>query len=312
MSSPKRISVSLTLEQKVDLSNHNFISKNTVFISNIPEELYSKDILYQKKFLGQYGHISQILFDKYQKKEKNIIVQFDTVNQAALCILSIENFKLDNEVFLNAKYFITKFCNYFLNNKQCPNQNCLYLHNIIINDYLYLKIICPKIVDSFQFALDLLNISKNIFFVIKSKLIGDDFYEKQRKFPKLTIKKLKNKEYIKNLNPIVKKVKIKENYSKFSSEDDSTNTSDSRNKSNSSNKKNRRNNSRFDFVKHDNLNVNCNFSVVIPEFVLDFLDKSSNIFFQMENIYQVNNYHDNWYNILFGNNTCKQYLIDSN
>ena len=312
MSSPKRISVSLTLEQKVDLSNHTFISKNTVFISNIPEELYSKDILYQKKFLGQYGHINQILFDKYQKKEKNIIVQFDTVNQAALCILSLENFKLDNGVLLNTKYFITKFCNYFLNNKECPNQNCLYLHNIIINDYLYLKIICPKIVDSFQFALNLLNIDKNIFALIKTKLIGENFYEKQRKFPKLTIKKLKNKELIKNLNPIVKKVKIKENYSKFSSEDDSTNTSDSRNKSNSSNKKNRRNNSRFDFVKNDNLNVNCNFSVVIPEFVLDFLDKSCNIYFQMENIYQVNNYHDNWYNILFGNNTCKQYLIDSN
>ncbi len=84
MSSPKRISVSLTLEQKVDLSNHTFISKNTVFISNIPEELYSKDILYQKKFLGQYGHINQILFDKYQKKEKNIIVQFDTLNKAPL------------------------------------------------------------------------------------------------------------------------------------------------------------------------------------------------------------------------------------
>ena len=83
-----------------------------------------------------------------------------------MCILSIENFKLDNEVFLNAKYFITKFCNYFLNNKQCPNQNCLYLHNIIINDYLYLKIICPKMLDSFQFALDLLNISKNIFLLL--------------------------------------------------------------------------------------------------------------------------------------------------
>ena len=312
MSNPKRISLSLTLEQKVDLSNHNFISKNTVFISNIPEKLYSKDILYQKKFLGQYGHISQILFDKYQKKEKNIIVQFDTVNQAALCILSLENFLLDNGVLLSAKYFITKFCNYFLNNKECPNQNCLYLHNILINDYLYLKIICPKMLDSFQFALNLLNIPKNIFALIKTKLIGENYYEKERKFPKLTIKKLKNQQLIKNLNPIVKKVKLKENYSKFSSEDDSVNTNDSRNKSNSSFKKIRRKNSRFDFVKNENLNVNCNFSVVIPEFVLDFLDKSSNNFFQMDNINQINNYHDNWYNILFGNNTCKQYLIDSN
>ena len=59
------------ISPKIDLSNHNYISKNTVYISNIPEEIYHKDILYQKKFLGQYGHINQIINKKKKKKEKN-------------------------------------------------------------------------------------------------------------------------------------------------------------------------------------------------------------------------------------------------
>ena len=61
---------SISIDQKFVLSKHTYLSKKIVYISNIPNSLFTKDILYQKKFLGQYGHISQILFDKYQKKKK--------------------------------------------------------------------------------------------------------------------------------------------------------------------------------------------------------------------------------------------------
>ena len=63
---------------------------------------------------------------------------------------------------------------------------------------------------------------------------------------------------------------------KLSSEDDSANTNDSsNNKSYSLKRKIRRKKSRFEFVK--NGNENCISSVVIPEIVLDFLDKSTNL-----------------------------------
>ena len=306
------------ISPKIDLSNHNYISKNTVYISNIPEEIYHKDILYQKKFLGQYGHINQIIFDKSFKKEKNIIVQFDTVNQASLCILSLENFKIKNENIIKANYFITKFCYYYLNNINCPNLNCLFIHNNNINDYHYCKINNPKCLNSFQFALDLLNITNHVFNLIKLKLIDENYYEKFKKFPKLKIKKLKNQEFIKNLfendnnnnNKIQKKnkknsqINTKNNNEnlKNCSEDDSTN--DSRNKNNYINKRIRRKISRFNFAKKEN--ENNNFSIVIPDFVLDFLDKSTNeIYFQKTNFSENMNFHDNWSNILFGNNTCK-------
>ena len=217
MSSSKRISSSLTLEQKVDLSNHNFISKNTVFISNIPEELYSKDILYQKKFLGQYGHINQMILLNHHKNERSVIVQFDTVNQAALAILSLQNFKIDNERKLKAIYFTTKYCYYYLNNKECPNPNCLFLHENNVNNYLLLELKNNKYIDSLKFALDVLNLTKQVFEAIYIKLIGDNYYETQKKFPKMTMKKIKNDEFIKSLYPIIRENNInkRKNNSKF-------------------------------------------------------------------------------------------------
>ena len=132
MSNFKYISSFISLEQKVELSNHIYISKNTVFILNIPDELFSKDLLYQKKYLGQYGHINQMVFDKNHKKEKSLIVRFDTVNQAALSILSLENFKVDKGNKIKTMYFITKYCHYFLNDRKKYNENKIIKYILII------------------------------------------------------------------------------------------------------------------------------------------------------------------------------------
>jgi hypothetical protein len=50
---------------------------------------------------------------------------------------------------------------------------------------------------------------------------------------------------------------------------------------------------------------------VIPEFVLDFLDKSTNLLInKYENYSDKNliNFNDSWSNILFNKNICKEYL----
>ena len=61
-----------------------------------------------------------------------------------------------------------------------------------------------KQIDSYKFALDVLNLSKPIFDVIYIKLIGDNFYENQKKFPKITMTKLKNEEFINNILSFIK------------------------------------------------------------------------------------------------------------
>ena len=123
------------------------------------------------------------------KNEKNVIAQFDTVNQAALAILCLQNLKINNDVKLKAIYFTTKYCYYFLNNKECPNPHCLFLHNLQINNYLLLELKNNKYIDSIKFALGVLNISKKVFEAIYFKLIGENYYELQKKFPKMTMKK---------------------------------------------------------------------------------------------------------------------------
>ena len=306
----KRLLPPLSFEQKIELSIHIYITKNSIYLSNLPNELFMKDILYQKKFLGQYGHINQIIIDKKNKKENKVIIKFDTVNQAALAILSLHNFKLNNGYRINIMYYLTKYCNYFLNNRECPNQNCLFLHSLSINDYQYYRISNSNKFDSFQFALDLLNIPKQVFEIIKFKLIEENYYEKNKKFPKLTIKKLKNQEFLQKIYPIaLQEYKSKEKNnksdsnenSKLSSEDDSTIDS-YKNKSYSFR---RRNNSRFNFIKKEKANEK--YSIVVPDFVLDFIDKS--IFYNLyvnnkknDNEMYRTNFHDDWKNILFGNN----------
>ena len=168
--------------------------------------------------------------------------------------------------------------------------------------------------------MDILEISKNVFETIKEKLIEKNYYEKQKKFPKFTIKKLKNHEYYiqnlllnNNVNNQTQNIKNKVNNTnellKLSSEDDSANTNDSSNNKSYSLKRNRRKKSRFEFAK--NQNENCIFSVVIPEIVLDFLDKSTNLLINKYENYQEKNlinFNDSWSNILFDKNICKEYL----
>ena len=49
----KKQSNQITQEEKMILSNKFYLIKNIVFISNIPKEFFTKEILFQKKFLEQ-------------------------------------------------------------------------------------------------------------------------------------------------------------------------------------------------------------------------------------------------------------------
>ena len=281
------------------LSNYNFISKNTISIMNLPSDLCSKDLLYQKKYLGQFGHINHILFEKnYRNNEKNIIVQFDTNNQAALAILFLDDFLIEKKR-LKVNYFISKFCYFFLHNKKCTNENCLYIHDLSINEYLFCRINNLAFFNSFKFAISVVNIPFHIITAIKMKLFKDDYYDEFKKFPKITIKKLKNQNYIKNLFP-EKSKDLKS--SKNSSEDDSINTNNTSKLSFSPMKLKRKSHSRFNFVMNDKkMDEN---SVCVPNYILDFIDNlvTSSIFNTNndENDICIDDFNCSWSLILFG------------
>ena len=282
MSILKKQSNQITPEEKMRLSNKFYLLKNVVFISNIPKEFFTKEILFQKKFLGQYGHINQICFINNNKIENSLIVHFDTVNQAALAIIALNNFEI-NEKKIKISYYNTRYCHFFLNNKECPNPNCFYIHTNKINDYIYKEIKVNEYINSFMFALKILNISYNCFQLIYEKIIGEQYFEKYKKFPKLTVKKLKNEEYkfekilkenIKSKKKVKSKSKSNENslinYQNLSNENYSQNNSLNDIKVSEIRENSRSEKSRFQFVRNKE---NQTDKVNVPDFILNTVDK---------------------------------------
>ena len=311
-------------DKKTELFNKLFILKNTVFISNIPKEIFYKDILYQKKFLGQYGHINQIFLINNNKIENSVVAQFDTVNQAALSILALDNFEVYNNEKIKISYYYTKFCHYFLNNKECKNPNCLFIHSNKKNEYLYKEININEYFNSFLFALNILNVSVESFQLVSAKIIGEKFFERQKKFPKMTVKKLKNEENLRNLNKSnnfqsQKSNEInKMNCKKVKSRSHENSLKKLENISNQNLKirsfsnietskinlnKSRTKHSRFLFAK---INENNEDKVNVPDFVINTIDQFLKLYIIGKNHNQVNliksvntvNFNANWQDLL--------------
>ena len=322
MSFTKKKIIPISIEKQIELSEKEYLSKNTILLQNIPIDIYSKEILYQKKFLGQYGHINKIFLfqNKEEKEENDAIIQFDTINQAALTIISLHNFNIGNNQKLKISYLITKYCPAFLQNKVCLNYNCFCIHNLKISDYLLKEIYCKEVINYYEFALSILKVTDSTFKLIFENLIGDDFYERQKKFPKITIKKLKsevfnkisneeckneknenlksnnflkkqciksNKNSVKKLKTLRKSIKITNNL-RFSKS-----------------VYNKVEQSRFQFV---NKEENVNDKVFVPDFVIELINKLliSNMVLKYnineiscERYFHFNNYHLNWFDFFF-------------
>ena len=323
MSVYKKQNYLISQEEKNLLLNKFYILKNTVFISNIPKEIFKKEILYQKKFLGQYGHINQIFLINNNKKENSVIAQFDTVNQAALSIIALNNFEINQNNKLKISYYNIRYCHYFLNNKECQNPNCLFIHTSKINEYIYKEINIHEYFSSFQFALNIINVPLESFKIISEKIIGEKYFEKYHKFPKMTVKKLKNEENINNLNRHninhqnkkmnQKKKNIKKNKSKSyeNSLKNLENLSNNKKKLRSMSNKienlkinlinNRTEHSRFLFVKK---NTNKEDKVNVPDFVINTIDKYLKLYiiddkYNYDLIKTINpNFNANWKDLL--------------
>ena len=250
----------MTQEELNEYSSYSYLCKNTIFITKISSNLLNKDLLFQKRYLGQYGHINSINFVRNQKNNgKNIVVKFDTVNQAALCILSLQNFEVDENIKLEVRYFTTKYCYFYLLGKECQNNNCLFLHEKKINDNIYINIKPGEIIDSQKLALNNLKINKRTFENVYNNIVIPNFYKIHKKFPKLTIKKLKG--YIlENKNNFKNKDNNKNNNNNkkkfFNNDNNSNNSNYSINNSNSNNSINNSNDNYNDNNNNEISNIN--------------------------------------------------------
>ena len=96
-----------------------------------------KQTLGKFEFFGQYGNIIKIVVNKnkaYNPSGPNgpsysAYVSYSEPEEASLAIISIDNIQADGHT-LRASFGTTKYCTFFLKNSECPNKDCLYLHNI--------------------------------------------------------------------------------------------------------------------------------------------------------------------------------------
>ena len=125
----------LAEESLLTLSKQRIIQKNLVHFQGFPDSIYDKDLLLSPEYFGQYGNIIKIVLvskeDKIIKKKTNsAYLTFETKEQAAYCILSVDSIKINNQL-VRAFFGTTKYCNHFLNNYHCFNEEkCMFLHHI--------------------------------------------------------------------------------------------------------------------------------------------------------------------------------------
>ena len=280
----------LTEKNIMILSKQRIIQKNLVHFQGFPDSIYEKDLLITPEYFGQYGRILKIMLaskeDKQlEKKLNSAYITFETKEQAAYCILSVDLIKIQNHT-VRAFFGTTKYCHHFLNNSHCYNEDkCMFLHYIadasdIINENTkfgyndHIKL-AKKIVEYGSF--------QSKFYTIKNS------YKKHGMLP--NIKNLYPKEEIKGLLNKVKKynnhLRLCSNSSNNSSANNSTNNSNTNTNSNndrtisksSSNNEMTNNDSSYETAKNatkKNLEMNK-----VPE-------KKSR-FFNINKIYNSNN-----------------------
>ena len=254
---------SLLAEKNIlTLSKQRIIQKNLVHFQGFPDSIYDKDLLVTPEYFGQYGKITKIVLvskeDKFLKKKLNsAYITFETKEQAAYCILSVDSIKIKNYL-VRAFFGTTKYCNHFLHNYHCYNEEkCMFLHHLaeasdIINENI-----------KFGYD-DHIKLAKKIieFGSYQSKFyVMNNYFKKDSVLP--NIKSLYQKE---DLNAVLNKVKnLKNNNHRrlcsISSNNSSTNNSINTNnrtisKSSSNNEITINDSSSSEVVKQQNKNCN--------------------------------------------------------
>ena len=122
-------------EIRLTLLKQRIIQKNLVHFQGFPDYLFNENLLISPEYLGQYGSIIKIVLASKEdntsnKKVNSAYITFETKEQAAYCILTLDSIKI-NEKVVRAFFGTTKYCNHFLNNYRCFNEGkCMFLHKI--------------------------------------------------------------------------------------------------------------------------------------------------------------------------------------
>ena len=122
------------LRDKKHLASMRVIQKNLVYVIGLNPNIPSDELqtmLRRDEFFGQYGKIQKIVVNKRVNGNGNpgvgVYVTFARKEDAARCIAAVDGSMNDGK-YLRAAYGTTKYCSSYLRGQNCPNPNCMFLH----------------------------------------------------------------------------------------------------------------------------------------------------------------------------------------
>lgn len=127
--------INFTKNEMLSLSKIRIIKKNLVHVHGLPPSFANTDKLSQIEYFGQYGKIQKILLssktNETNKKTFSVYITYSNEQEASFAILSVDSLLIEGKL-VRAFFGTTKYCNYFLNNSFCPNEDkCMFLHKLV-------------------------------------------------------------------------------------------------------------------------------------------------------------------------------------
>ena len=125
-----------TKNEIISLSKIRIIKKNLVHVHGLPSSLANTEKLSQFEYFGQYGKIQKILLSSKTNSETNkktfsVYITYSNEKEASFAILAVDSLLVEGKL-IRAFFGTTKYCNYFLNNSFCPNEDkCMFLHKLV-------------------------------------------------------------------------------------------------------------------------------------------------------------------------------------
>ncbi|EEB08717.1 CCR4-Not complex subunit Mot2 [Schizosaccharomyces japonicus yFS275] len=117
------------------LANIRVVQKNLAYVNGLSPKVANEDTINMLKgpeYFGQYGKIIKIAINKKAaantpNSHVGVYITYQRKEDAARAIAAIDG-SLSDGRYLRASYGTTKYCTSYLRNQQCPNPQCMYLH----------------------------------------------------------------------------------------------------------------------------------------------------------------------------------------
>ena len=123
-----------TKEKAESLKKIRIINTNLIHVQGFPKYLAKYNILKSPEYFGQYGTIKNLIISEKTNPDKirksySAYITYSNKIEASLAILCVDSLMIKGKI-IRVFFGTNKYCNYFLKNEICQNDNeCPFLHH---------------------------------------------------------------------------------------------------------------------------------------------------------------------------------------